>query len=250
MYYFVSDIHLGLGSKEESRRREELLVGWLCEVASDAKAIFLVGDIFDFWFEYKRVVPKGFVRLLATLIELTQRGIEIHFFGGNHDMWTRDYLSLECGVTLHDKYEVFSLADKQVFISHGDDITAHRQGVFVRIMNAIFRSRPLRYLFRWLIHPDTAMWFGSAWSRSNRKEKATAHVFRGEADAMVKFAHKYFANHPEIDYFVFGHNHCAEIYPITEKTECVFLGEWIKNPTFARMSSDGKIELQFLIPNF
>ncbi len=110
MYYFVSDIHLGLGSKEDNRRREELLVGWLREVAKDAKAIFLVGDIFDFWFEYKRVVPKGFVRLLATLAELTERGIEVHFFGGNHDMWMRDYLSVECGVTLHDKYGVFNIA--------------------------------------------------------------------------------------------------------------------------------------------
>ena len=102
MYYFASDMHLGLLPAQESREREKLLIGWLRRVAADAEAIFLVGDLFDFWYEYRRVVPKGFTRLLGTLSELTDRGVEIHFFTGNHDMWASGYLQTECGVHVHD----------------------------------------------------------------------------------------------------------------------------------------------------
>jgi len=116
MYYFASDMHLTGGLSSESRARERLLVEWLERVSVDAKAIFLVGDVFDFWFEYKRVVPKGFTRLLGKLSELTDKGISIHFFTGNHDMWQRDYLEKECGVKVHFEREVFELYGKNVSV--------------------------------------------------------------------------------------------------------------------------------------
>ena len=122
MYYFAADTHLGLSSHGDGREREKFFVRWLDEVAPTAKAIFLVGDIFDFWFEYKRVVPKGFTRLLGKLSELADRGVEIHFFTGNHDIWAFDYLPRECGVTLHTTNEELTLSGKRFLIGHGDGL--------------------------------------------------------------------------------------------------------------------------------
>ena len=120
MYYFASDIHLGLAVGQTAAYRERLFIQWLDEVSVDAEAIFLVGDIFDFWYEYKRVVPKGFTRLLGKLSELTDRGVAIHFFPGNHDLWAYDYLQSECGLILHPvDYEIIELAGHHVFIGHG-----------------------------------------------------------------------------------------------------------------------------------
>lgn len=124
MYYFASDTHLGLEAGERSAaERERMFVRWLDDIAPDAEAVFLVGDIFDFWYEYKRVVPKGFVRLLAKLAELTGQGIPVHFFAGNHDMWAYRYLHDECGVTLHaGAYEIMELSGRKVLVGHGDTL--------------------------------------------------------------------------------------------------------------------------------
>lgn len=242
MYYFASDIHLGLAPEADSAERERLLIRWLREVAADAEAIFLVGDVFDFWYEYRRVVPKGFVRLLGTLAELTDRGVEIHFFTGNHDMWAYDYLERECGVHVHATPLETTCYGKRLFITHGDDITAREHGFWTRRMNGCFRSSTMRWLFSRLLHPDLALRFGHGWSSHSRKSKAVAHRFLGEQEPMVHFARRYAATHP-IDYFVFGHNHCAEVYPLGERSTAVFLGEWIEHPTYATLSPDGRIAL-------
>jgi UDP-2,3-diacylglucosamine hydrolase len=238
MYYFASDMHLGLGSREESLARERLFVEWLEMVAGDAEGIFIVGDMFDFWHEYKRVIPKGFSRLLGTLSRLTDRGVPIHFFTGNHDMWAYDYLAAECGVQVHREAKVVELDGHRVYISHGDDITAQTR-CGTRLMNGLFRSRIVRLLFSRLIHPDDAMRFGQSWSNHSRKSKSIAHTFLGEADPMVAFARRYIEKDPSIDLFVFGHNHCAEIHPLSGKTSAVFLGEWLLNPTYAILSPNG-----------
>lgn len=243
MYYFVSDIHLGLSPHETSAARERLFIRWLDEVARDADAIFIVGDMFDFWYEYRRVVPKGFTRLLGTLSKLTDSGVEIHFFPGNHDMWAYDYLHAECGVTIHHTPATPSLYGRRFFITHGDDITARARGPMTRFMNACFRSRPARWLFSHLLHPDLAMRIGQGWSSGSRKSKAVSHRFLGEADPLVSFAHRYAATHPT-DYFVFGHNHCAEVYPLNGQSTAVFLGEWIERPHYAALAPDGSITLR------
>ncbi|MBQ6580825.1 MAG: UDP-2,3-diacylglucosamine diphosphatase, partial [Alistipes sp.] len=168
MYYFTSDVHLGAGDETFSRRTEQRFVKWLDKVAEDADAIFLVGDIFDFWFEYGRVIPKGFVRVLGKLAELTDRGIKIYFFIGNHDMWCRDYLEKECGVKTFFKPQHMTLAGKEVFIAHGDNMNVGNQPM-LRLMNTCFRSRILRKLFSWCVHPDLALKFGQWWSGKSRK---------------------------------------------------------------------------------
>ena len=122
MYYFASDVHLGAGDEQQARRTEQLFVRWLESIEDDAEAIFLMGDIFDFWFEYSRVIPKGFVRVLGTLARLADKGITIHFFTGNHDMWCRDYFEKECGMHLHRRGEDVILSGKHLHLAHGDNL--------------------------------------------------------------------------------------------------------------------------------
>jgi len=242
MYYFASDMHLGSGAHRDPRKTERAVVEWLDRVAADARAIFLVGDVFDFWYEYKRVVPQGFTRLLGKFAELTDRGIEVHFFVGNHDMWQRDYLERECGVRLHFRREVFELYGKRVSICHGDDIYAQYLGGWTRLMNNVFRSRTARYLFSHLIHPDFALRFGLAWSKGSRKSKEVAMPFLGKSDPMVQEAEK-IARTERVDYFVFGHNHCAETLTLEGGSEVVFLGHWFEGEVYASLDEKGVLTL-------
>lgn len=242
MYYFASDMHLGSGSPEECRQREVRVVEWLDRVAPTARAIYLVGDVFDFWYEYKRVVPQGFSRLLGKFSELTDRGVEIHLFVGNHDMWQRDYLTRECGVELHFEREVVELYGKRVSICHGDDIYSRYLGGWTKLMNDIFRSRTARWLFSHLVHPDFALRFGQGWSHDSRKSKDVALPFLGENDPLVKEAEK--LNPSErVDYFVFGHNHCAERVALKAGGEALFLGHWFDGGVYASLDENGTMTL-------
>lgn len=243
MYYFASDMHLGLRQGDPAAR-EKLLVQWLEEVSADAKAIYLMGDVFDFWFEYKRVVPKGFTRLLGKLSELTDRGVEIHIFTGNHDMWMYDYLEEECGVRVHDHSELHTLYGKKVYMGHGDNVKTGNKRI-VRIMNRGFRSKWLRVLFSALIHPNAALKFGQWWSGESRKSHAGGHTFRGEKEPLVQFAEGY-AKCIKVDYFVFGHIHIAKEYFLPDSgAKMFFLGEWITNPAYAVLSPDGEMSLRY-----
>ena len=161
MYYFASDIHLGHGDADSARERERLFVQWLDEVSADAEEIYLLGDIFDFWYEWREVVPAGFVRVLGKLAELTDRGITIHFLTGNHDMWMRGYLERECGLKLYYKPTEFTVGRRHLLLAHGDNINVQDKPALA-FMNAVFRSRVIRALFSWLVHPDISMRFGAA----------------------------------------------------------------------------------------
>lgn len=234
---------MGLQSEKDPLARERVFVGWLDSVAADAKGIFLVGDIFDFWFEYKRVVPKGFVRLLGKLAELADRGVEIHFFPGNHDMWTGDYFSGEVGMITHAGPELVELYGKRVFVGHGDAMKVGRAPM-LRLMNGFFRSRMARRIFSRIIHPDDFLRFGHWWSSGSRKSKEIKTGFRGEEEGLVRFAREYMAGGNEADYFVFGHIHCAEEYDLGGGTKMFFLGEWFQSPHYALLSPDGVMKLR------
>lgn len=244
MYYFASDMHLSNGDTQECRQREREVVEWLESVAPTAKAIFLVGDVFDFWYEYKRVIPQGFTRLLGKFSELTDRGVEIHLFVGNHDMWQRDYLARECGVKVHFRREELELCGKRVSICHGDDIYARYLGGGARIINGIFRSKVARWLFSHFIHPDFALRFGNGWSHSSRKAKAVAMPFLGKEDPLVREAERINTTAAEkVDLFVFGHNHCAERFALEAGGEALFLGHWFEGPIYASMDEQGVVTL-------
>lgn len=243
MYYFASDIHLGAGGEALARETEHRFVRWLDEAARDAEAIFLVGDVFDFWFEYRGVVPKGFVRTLGKLAELTDRGIRVVFFTGNHDMWVGDYLTRECGVEIHTSPQQLCLNGKHVFIAHGDNMNIDGQPV-LKFLNTIFRSRTLRRLFSWLVHPDLAMRFGRWWSGKSRKSHGAEQLHVALTDPLVEYARRYAATH-EVDHFVFGHMHFPRDYR-DGGLHVVNLGCWEKYPSCAVLDAEGGMTLKML----
>lgn len=243
MYYFAADIHLGAGTREESRRVEERFVAWLDAAAADAEGIFLLGDVFDFWFEYRRTVPKGFVRTLAKIAELTSRGIRVVFMTGNHDMWVGDYLSTECGAEIYTQARTETLYGRKYYLAHGDNMCIGDQPA-LRFMNAVFRSRTLRILFSALVHPDLALRFGRWWSGKSRKAHGD-DTGSGEAmSRLIRFAEK--RQRDEFaDGYVFGHFHSA-LDCRQDDLHVVFLGEWHREPAYARLTPQGLLTLEYL----
>lgn len=244
MYYFVSDIHLGAGDREEARQTERRFVGWLDAAAADAEAIYILGDMFDFWFEYRRVVPKGFVRVLAKLAELTERGVRVVFFTGNHDMWVREYLASECGVEVHTAPAEAELCGRRILLAHGDNMNIKGQPA-LKLMNTIFRSRIIRFLFSWGVHPDLAMKFGQWWSGSSRKSHGKYTADARLTEPLIEYAREYSAAHKGVDTFVFGHMHVARDYR-DGQLRVVSLGEWRNSPSYAVMDAGGEIVLKNL----
>ncbi|GHU99067.1 UDP-2,3-diacylglucosamine hydrolase [Bacteroidia bacterium] len=244
MYYFASDMHLGASAGGDTRARERLLVEWLGQVAVDAEAVFLLGDVFDFWFEYKEVVPKGFTRTLGKLSELADRGVEVHFFPGNHDMWTSGYLEQECGVAVHRGTGIFELHGKRIFVAHGDDLGAGRK-CGERFLSRFFRNRPAKWIFERAVHPDLALMFGHWWSRGSRKSHGEGYEFWGEREPLIRFARDFAARVP-IDYFVFGHLHHKVDHPLGQGSRVILLGDWIARPSYAALTPDGELTLHDL----
>ena len=240
MHYFVSDIHLGSGDRAEQRRVERLFLDFLLKIEADAESLFLVGDIFDFWFEYKRVVPKGFVRVLGRLAELSDKGVRIVMLTGNHDMWVGDYLTEECGIELYTKPQTFTLAGKTLFVAHGDNMNITGKPL-LQAMNAMFRSKVLRKVASWLIHPDLFMRFGQWWSGKSRKSHGGVPSPR-VLNPLIDYAIEYNKS-CEIDYYVFGHLHLAA--DIAGAQRILFMGDWHTQPSYIALDNNGKIELKF-----
>ncbi|MFH2143012.1 MAG: UDP-2,3-diacylglucosamine diphosphatase [Bacteroidota bacterium] len=228
--YFLSDVHLGLPDYKQSLVREKLLVKWLDEVSQDAAEIYLVGDIFDFWHEYKRVVPRGFTRLLGKIAEITDKGIPVHFFTGNHDIWIFDYLPLETGIILHKEKLVTEIYGKKFLIAHGDGLGPADKG-FKR-MKKVFTNSFAQWLFA-RIHPNFSIWVAHSWSRKSRyKEEKKKEQFKGEnSEWLVLYAKKKLME-SHYDYFIFGHRHITVKYKL-KKSTFINLGDWIYNFSYA-----------------
>ena len=241
MHYFVSDIHLGSGDKTEQRRVERLFLDFLAKIEADAETLFLVGDIFDFWFEYKQVVPKGFVRVLGRLAELSDKGIRVVMLTGNHDMWVDDYLTEECGIELYTTPQRFTLAGKELFVAHGDNMNIKGTPV-LQAMNAMFRSKCLRWLASGLIHPNCFMRFGKWWSGKSRKSHGVVQSTT-VLQPLIDFAVEY-GKEQKVDYFVFGHMH----YPADVATEqrILFMGDWQSTPNYLALNDKGEITLNII----
>ena len=241
MVYFASDIHLGAGDPTTARRTERRFTAWLDDVSRDADAIFLLGDLFDFWFEYRRVVPQGFTRTLGKLAELTDRGVRIVFFTGNHDMWVGDYLQRECGVEIHTSPQVVELAGKRLFLAHGDNMNIDHLP-WLKFMNRVFRSRTLRWLFSWGVHPDWAVKFGRWWSGHSRKSHSELRD-QGVTEPLIAYAGERQRRDP-VDYYIFGHMHCARDYA-ADGLRVVLLSSW-DAPAYAVLNDSGELELKRL----
>jgi len=228
--FFASDFHLGLPAGTAPLEREKKVVRWLNAIAPEAKEIFLVGDIFDFWWEYKLVVPKGFTRFLGTISSITDSGIPVHFFTGNHDMWIGKYLVEECGIIIHSSPLVTTIDGKVFYIAHGEGLGS--KDVFYRILLTIFRNRPLQFLYS-SIHPRIGIGIGHSWSLNSRLGKGISVPFLGEEkEDLIRYA-KTKAEAAHIDYFIFGHRHIARIFKIKEGSQVFFLGDWIREGHYA-----------------
>ena len=239
--YFLSDFHLGAPNEVESRKREDRLVRFLQDARKDAGVIFIVGDIFDFWFEYKTVVPKGFVRILGTLAQIADEGIELHIFTGNHDLWMQDYLSKELNAKLYFEPQEFTIHNKQFLIGHGDGLDPGDKGY--KRLKKIFTNPICQWLFRWL-HPDAGIQLANYFSRKSRAKTGNAdELFLGEDKEWLILYTKEQAKTRAIDFFIFGHRHYAMDFKINEKSRYINLGDWIRLNTYAVF--DGK-DLQLL----
>jgi len=228
--YFAGDLHLGLPNYKKSRLREKKFVAWLDSIKDDAFEIYLLGDIFDFWFEYKRVVPRGFTRLLGKIAEIADSGVPVYFFTGNHDIWVFDYLPEETGVIVQRKPLIKEIGGKIFFIAHGDGLGNGQFGF--KLLKFIFHNKVLQWLFARL-HPNFALWMGGLWSAASRDAKGISIPFMGEdKEMMVRFAKETLKNE-HFDYFVFGHRHLPIRIKLSDNCEYINLGDWIKTYSYA-----------------
>lgn len=240
--YFASDVHLGAPTIADHRKHELNFVHWLDKIKDDADEIYLLGDIFDYWFEYHTVVPKGFVRTLGRLAEMTDRGIKVHIFTGNHDVWMWNYLEKECGLIVHHDCCSVEADGRRLYIGHGDGVGGYDKGY--ALLKWLFTCRVAQVLYSWL-HPDIAGWIATTWSGSSRKKdnkNVKFHSFRGEDEHQVRFARTLLDKGEPIDYFVFGHRHVVADYPLNEACRLVVLGEWMEKCTYAVLD-DGEISV-------
>jgi len=230
--YFASDLHLMMAPDEASRSRERDFIRWLDTIKNDAAAVFLLGDIFDFWFEYRHVVPRGFVRLLGKFAELTDSGISIHFFAGNHDQWIRrNYLLCEMNIQTYFKPTELNINGKRFLIGHGHDVSLENH--IERILNFLFDSRLLYRLYSSL-HPFFGITFGKNWSRNRRRHRGLVRQFKGlEYELIYQFAQRKLAEGKHYDFFVFGHRHLAMDHRLNENSRYINIGEWIESQTYA-----------------
>ncbi|MFM7769048.1 MAG: UDP-2,3-diacylglucosamine diphosphatase [Bacteroidota bacterium] len=228
--YFASDFHLGAPSFEESLVREKAIVAWLEEVEKDADAIYLVGDVFDFWFEYKQAVPRGFVRLLGKIASITDKGIPVHWFIGNHDMWIFDYLPQECGITLHKSPIKVEWNNKVLYIGHGDGLGPGDRSY--KFLKWFFRSKFCQWAFARL-HPNfgiaLAKW-SSGYSRGVSVKKDAN--FLGEDKEWLAIYAKEILENEHVDYFIFGHRHLPMEIKLSESSTYVNIGDWLNNYTY------------------
>lgn len=241
--YFSSDNHLGAPTAEESRPREVKFVKWLDEIKEDAAAIFLLGDLFDFWFEYKHVVPKGFVRILGKLAEIRDSGIPIYFFVGNHDLWMHDYFEKELNIPVFHTPREFVFNDKKFFIGHGDGLGPGDMGY--KHMKKVFTNPFFKWMYRWL-HPDIGMPVAQYFSVKNKAISGEEDKeFLGEdKEWLIQYCRRKLESE-HYDYFVFGHRHLPLEIDLTERSTYINLGDWINFYTYGVFDGE-KTRLQKL----
>ena len=231
--YFLSDAHLGSLAIEHGRTQERRIVRFLDSIKQKAAAIYLLGDMFDFWNEYKYVVPKGYTRFLGKLSELTDEGVEVHFFVGNHDLWTYGYLEQECGLIVHRKLETVELYDKVFFLAHGDGLgDPDKRFKFLR---RLFHNPTCQQLLN-AVPPRWGMALGLNWAKKSRLKHSGGNEpkYMGEdKEHLVLFTKDYLKTHPDIDFFIFGHRHIELDLMLSRKSRMIILGDWIWQFSYA-----------------
>ena len=241
--YFASDFHLGISAipRQKEIEREKKIIRWLNSIEHDAQAVLLVGDIFDFWYEYRHAIPKGYIRFLGKISSMLEKGIKVYFFTGNHDIWMFRYFQEELGITVFDKPVELRLNDKNLMVAHGDGLGPG--DFFYKILKKIFTNGITQWMFRWL-HPDIGIALAKRWSKSSRiRKKGLDEKFLGEKEFLIQYSRRK-ESEKHRDYYVFGHRHMPLEIDLDEHTKYFNLGEWVNNFSFGVF--DGKtFELKY-----
>ena len=244
--YFLSDAHLGSRAIEHGRTQERRLVNFLDRIKNDAAAVYFLGDMFDFWYEFKMVVPKGYTRFLGKISELTDMGIEVHFFIGNHDIWCGDYLEKECGMIIHREPQTCEIYGKEFFLAHGDGL-GDTDWKF-KLIREMFHSSLLQRLFSNL-HPRWSVDFGLEWAKHSRMKRVDGKEpeYQGEEnEALVRFTKSYLKEHPDINYFIYGHRHIMLDLMLSRTSRVMILGDWITQFSYAVFDGETMFLEQFI----
>ena len=241
--YFASDFHLGVPTHAESLEREKKIISWLDEIKEDAKSLYLLGDIFDFWFEYKAVVPKGFVRLLGKLAELSDNETDIFLIKGNHDLWMHDYLPKEVGIQIIENKTILSENGKKIFLAHGDGLGPGDFGY--KMIKKIFTNKMCQWLFTRL-HPNFGLGIAHFWSKRSRiaNNKNPEQFLGEEKEWLVSYCKEKQKENP-VDYYIFGHRHLPLEIEIDTKAKYINLGDWIHHNSYAVFDGENLI-LEYL----
>lgn len=244
--YFASDLHLGAPNHELSKKREKAFVNWLKMIENDAQELYIVGDVFDFWFEYGTVIPKGYLNLFATLLRLREQGIIITMLSGNHDMWMRNYFMEELGIPVFHDPIIRTWNGHKFYIGHGDGLGPgdHRY----KFLKKIFRNPSCRWAFKWL-HPDIGMSIASYWSKRSRKSQLeTEEIFLGADKEWLYIFAQEMLDKEHFDFFIFGHRHLPLNLKLNERSLYINLGDWIKHNSYGQY--DGHtMEIKYFSPD-
>ena len=244
--YFLSDAHLGSRAIAHGRTQERRLVNFLDSIKHRAAAVYLLGDMFDFWYEFKLVVPKGYTRFLGKISELTDLGVEVHFFIGNHDIWCGDYLEKECGVILHREPLTCEIYGKEFFLGHGDGLGDNDRKF--KLLRTMFHSKTLQRLFS-MLHPRWSMEFGLEWAKHSRlkREGGREPDYMGEdKEPLVLFSKEYLKSHPDINYFIYGHRHIMLDLMLSRTSRMMILGDWITEFSYAVFDGENMFLEQYI----
>ena len=225
--YFASDFHLGSPTKKDSLIREKKICRWLTSIEHDAQEIYLVGDVFDFWFEYHHVIPKGFERFKGTIARLVDSGIKIHFFPGNHDLWTFGYLKKELGLIIHSKPLITTINDKVFYIAHGDGLGTGNLNY--KILKTIFTSKACQWLFS-ILHPNVGITLAQWWSKKSRKKGSQFNKEKLKSN-LISHSKKILTN-TNVNYFIFGHIHEPIEIELNSRSKYINIGDWITHFSF------------------
>lgn len=243
--YFLSDFHLGVPNEKASREREIKIVDWLESILPDVEELYILGDVFDFWFEYKHVVPRGYVRLLGKLAQIADAGVPIHFFTGNHDMWAFDYLTKEIGLKIYRKPISRIIGGKKFYIGHGDGLGPGDKGY--KFIKKVFANKICQWMFARL-HPNLGIGLANYWSRKSRGALDIEEKYLGDDKEWLYIYSKEVLSKEHFDYFIFGHRHLPINKNLGQGSTYINLGDWLRYCTYAVFDGE-KLELRSLEEN-
>ena len=243
--YFISDLHLGAKYMNDPVGRERRVCRFLDSIKDDAAELYLLGDILDYWYEYKYVVPRGYIRFFGKLAELADSGVKITWVTGNHDVWLFDYLRDQLGMKVLKGHTVVETAGKRILISHGDDVGV--QPVMYRFTRWCFYNKVCQWLYA-AIHPRWTYPVATGWSNENRTGRDPARqqaVSERAAERLIDFSRDFYASHPDVEAFVYGHLHIARMNEVEGMPPVIFLGDWISLCTYVVLDSNGNFTLNY-----